>query len=173
MRRRARGQRSAVAALNSARYFSLLDALDDLLVRPPAGEDAEVGAKKALRDAVRGSAQKVRKAQKKADRMDTDSPEWVEQMHTVRKRAKRLRYVAESGVALGTKKYAQTASAAKKIQSALGDSNDASLSRELIAEVARTVADPADAFILGRLDAREQAAHDEALREYARHAGDL
>ena len=62
---------------------------------------------------MRASAQKVRKAQKKAGRMDTDSAEWVEQMHTVRKRAKRLRYVAESGAALGTKKYASTASAAR------------------------------------------------------------
>ena len=173
MRRRARGQRSAVAALNSARYLSLLDALDELLARPPAGEDAETSAKKALRDAVRDSAKKVRKAQSKAERMETDSPDWVEQMHTVRKRAKRLRYVAESGAALGTKKYTAAASAAKKIQSALGDSNDANLSRELIAEVARSVADPADAFVLGRLDAREQALHHEALRQYARHADDL
>ncbi|GAA2070448.1 CYTH and CHAD domain-containing protein [Williamsia deligens] len=173
LRRRSRGQRSAVAALNSSRYFSLLDALDDLLVRPPAGADAEMPAKKALRDAVRGSAKKVRKAQATADGLETDSADWVEQMHTVRKRAKRLRYVADSGASLGTRKYAATASAAKKIQSALGDSNDASLSRELIAEVVHSVTDPADAFVLGRLDAREQAAHDAALRTYERVAESL
>ncbi|MGZ8180301.1 CYTH and CHAD domain-containing protein [Williamsia sp. SKLECPSW1] len=170
MRRRARGQRSAVSALNSARYFSLLDALDDLLVRPPSGPDADLPAKKALRAAIDDSERSMRKAQKKAGRMTDGSPEWVEQMHTVRKRAKRLRYVAESGMSLGTRKHARTASWAKKMQSALGDSNDASLSRELIAEVAHAVTDPHDMFVLGRLDAREQSAHDEALRRYARLA---
>ncbi|WP_045823129.1 CYTH and CHAD domain-containing protein [Williamsia herbipolensis] len=172
-RRYRRGLRVAVTGMNSARYFALLDAIDEYLVDPVAGPDAERPAKKALRDAVDASRRSVRKAQRRLARHDRDTEEWTEQMHTVRKKAKRLRYIAEAGATLGISRHKQVGATAKKIQSLLGDANDATLSRELLAEVATTLSSPTDAFVLGRLDAREEERHAEALRRYDAIADDL
>ncbi|MGU3294029.1 CYTH and CHAD domain-containing protein [Williamsia sp. M5A3_1d] len=165
-RRYRRGLRVAVTGMNSARYFTLLDAIDAHLADPVAGPDGERPAKKALRDAVDASRRSVRKAQRKLAELDRGTEEWTEQMHTVRKKAKRLRYIAEAGATLGVSRHKRVGSTAKKIQSLLGDANDASLSRELLAEVAANVTAPGDAFVLGRLDAREQQRHAEALHRY-------
>ncbi|MGJ0120784.1 CHAD domain-containing protein [Williamsia sp. MIQD14] len=172
-RRYRRGLRVAVTGMNSARYFALLDAIDTYLVDPVAGPDADRPAKKALRDAVDASRRSVRKAQRTLAKLDRGTEEWTEQMHTVRKKAKRLRYIAEAGATLGVSRHKRVGATAKKIQSLLGDANDATLSRELLAEVAATVGSPTDAFVLGRLDAREEERHAEALRRYDAIADDL
>ncbi|GAA1462148.1 CYTH and CHAD domain-containing protein [Williamsia maris] len=169
-----RGWKTAVAAMNSDRYFTLLDAIDALLVDPTPGENAQVPARAALRDAVKASRKSVLKAQKKLTRHDEGTPEWTEQLHAVRKKAKRLRYVAEAGATLRGSRHSDEARTAKRIQAALGDANDASISREVLAAAAGSIGvDPADAFVLGRLDAREQVEHDRALKRYSDVAGDL
>ncbi|GGF28987.1 CYTH and CHAD domain-containing protein [Williamsia phyllosphaerae] len=169
-----RGRKAAVAAMTSDRYFRLLDAIDALLVDPTPGENAQVPARAALRDAVRSSRKSVLKAQKKLSRYDEGTPEWTEQLHVVRKKAKRLRYVAEAGATLRGSLHSDEARTAKRIQAALGDANDASISREVLAVAAGSIGvDPTDAFVLGRLDAREQAEHDRALKRYSDVAGDL
>ncbi len=172
--RYSRALKTVVSALNSDRYFSLLDAIDELLVDPPVGSDAETPAKDALGVAVRSARRSVIKAQKKLGRLDPGTIEWTEQLHAVRKKSKRLRYVAEAGEPLRGSRHAQTAKTAKKIQATLGDANDAVLSRAIIAAAARTHGLAAsDVFLLGRLDAREQAEHDAALERYRALAEDL
>jgi CHAD domain-containing protein/uncharacterized protein YjbK len=153
--------------LKSARYFELLNELDRTVAEPQPGPDADLTATKALDQAVARSAKRVRKAQRKLKTLEVESPEWIEQLHTIRKRAKQLRYTTDSADRLGTKKHKKIAKQAKQEQAALGDFHDAEVSREHLAQLATgSGISPADAFVYGRLDAREQFAAATAMRAY-------
>jgi CHAD domain-containing protein len=153
--------------LRSTRYFELLEELDRTIAEPEPGPDAELTAADALDHAVERSAKRVEKAQRKLEKLADGTPEWVEALHTIRKRAKQLRYSAESGEQLQSKKYRKIAKTAKGEQSVLGDFHDAEVSREHLATLASASGiTPADAFVYGRLDAREQFAARAALAEY-------
>ncbi|WP_030171581.1 MULTISPECIES: CYTH and CHAD domain-containing protein [Actinomycetes] len=157
----------AIDFLRSKRYFELLEELDRTIAEPEAGEDAELTAADALDHAVKRSAKRVEKAQRKLEELTDGTPEWVEQLHTIRKRAKQLRYSAESGEQLQSNKHRKVAKVAKGEQSVLGDFHDAEVSREHLASLASASAvTPADAFVYGRLDAREESAAKAALAEY-------
>lgn len=153
--------------LNSGRYFELLNELDRTIAEPAPGPDAELRAGKALDQAVARSAKRVRKAQHALKGLPVESAEWVDQLHTIRKRAKQLRYTTDSADRVGTRRHRKVAKQAKQEQSALGDFHDAEVSREHLAELAEgpgvTVA---EAFVYGRLDAREQQAAAVAMRAY-------
>ncbi|OZG30068.1 CHAD domain-containing protein [Williamsia sp. 1138] len=153
--------------LRSTRYYELLNELDSTVAEPQPGPDADLTAAKALDEAVARSAKRVRKAQRKLQGLAVESAEWIEQLHTIRKRAKQLRYTTDSADRLGTKKYSKIAKQAKQEQAALGDFHDAEVSREHLAQLAGgSGISVADAFVYGRLDAREQAAAETAMREY-------
>ncbi|MBA4022385.1 MAG: CHAD domain-containing protein [Gordonia sp.] len=153
--------------LRSTRYYELLNELDSTVAEPQPGPDADLTAAKALDEAVARSAKRVRKAQRKLQGLTVESAEWIEQLHTIRKRAKQLRYTTDSAGRLGTKKYNKIAKQAKQEQAALGDFHDAEVSREHLAQLAGgSGISVADAFVYGRLDAREQAAAETAMREY-------
>jgi CHAD domain-containing protein len=157
----------AIDFLRSKRYFDLLEELDRTIAEPEPGPDAELTAAKALDHAVTRSAKRVEKAQRKLEELTDGTPEWVEQLHTIRKRAKQLRYSAESGEQLQSKKHQKIAKTAKGEQSVLGDFHDAEVSREHLATLASASAiTPADAFVYGRLDAKEEIAAQVALAEY-------
>ena len=157
----------AIDFLRSKRYFELLEELDRTIAEPEAGEDAELTAADALDHAIKRSAKRVEKAQRKLEELTDGTPEWVEQLHTIRKRAKQLRYSAESGEQLQSNKHRKVAKVAKGEQSVLGDFHDAEVSREHLASLASASGiTPADAFVYGRLDAREEFAAKAALAEY-------
>ena len=86
---------AAAAALGSVRYFRLLDALDELVRRPPWTPLALGSADDVLRPCVRAEwkrlRRRVRAAQAAEPGHDRD-----EHLHEVRKAAKRLRYAAEA-----------------------------------------------------------------------------
>lgn len=173
-RRHERALRAAISAMSSDRYFALLDSVDGLVADPPAGPDADLPAAEAVQQAVRRSVKKVEKAQDLLAKLPEWSPEWIEQLHDIRKRAKRVRYTAEAAEALHNKKIDRAARAAKRIQSALGDFNDFSINREKIAEVvAADQITGRDMFILGRIDAQQAAQSDAAVAEYWKAAKDL
>lgn len=153
--------------LRSDRYYELLNELDRTVAEPQPGPDAELRAVKALDQAVTRSAKRVHKAQRTLKGFDVESPEWIEQLHTIRKRAKQLRYTTDSADRLGTGKHRKIAKQAKQEQAALGDFHDAEVSREHLAELAAgSGVTVADAFVYGRLDAREQQAAAVAMRAY-------
>ncbi|WP_207841292.1 CYTH and CHAD domain-containing protein [Williamsia soli] len=153
--------------LRSTRYYELLNELDSTVAEPQPGPDSDLTATKALDEAVARSAKRVRKAQRKLEGLTVESAEWIEQLHTIRKRAKQLRYTTDSADRLGTKKYSKIAKQAKQEQAALGDFHDAEVSREHLAQLAAgSGISVADAFVYGRLDAREQAAAQIAMRDY-------
>ncbi|NDK91543.1 CYTH and CHAD domain-containing protein [Gordonia desulfuricans] len=170
-----RALRAAHAAMGSDRYFRLLDDLDALIVDPPVGPDADIPAVAAVDKAIAKSRKQIRKAQADLAALTEGSDDWEEQLHTIRKRAKKLRYATDAGEPLQVKKHRQIASVAKRIQSALGDYNDTRINRARLAELAAGDNGLAnsDLFLLGRIDALQEAAGDRAIAAYRRAAKDL
>lgn len=158
---------AAIEFLHSKRYFELLDELDRTIAEPQPGTDADIKARNVFDKAVAKSAKRVHKAQKKLGDLTDGSTEWVEQLHTIRKRAKQLRYTVDSGARLDTNKHRKLGKKAKRAQSALGDFHDAVISRRNVAQLATgSGVSVADAYVYGRLDAREEAAAEHALAAY-------
>ncbi|TFC25568.1 CYTH and CHAD domain-containing protein [Cryobacterium sp. TMT1-3] len=155
--------RILVAALDSGRYFRLLDALEDLevpdaLVATPlftaaAGQDARVVVPallkkewKKLRSAVRHAAKTV------------PGPERDLALHAVRKRAKRLRYAAETAHPLNPERAARVSGFAQKLQTILGDQHDSVIARDRLLQRGGVEAylRGENTFSYGRLHALEQ-----------------
>ncbi|MBD0860016.1 CYTH and CHAD domain-containing protein [Gordonia sp. zg691] len=169
-----RAVRAAHAAMSSKRYFTLLDTIDGLIAAPPPGPDAELPATAVVDRAIAKSRKHIRKAQDKLAGLAEGSAEWEEQLHTIRKRAKRLRYSIDSTEPLGKKKYRDVGAVAKKIQSALGDFNDTRINRARLAEVvAAGKLSGTDMFVLGRIDARLEADGQRAIAAYRKVAKEL
>lgn len=146
-RRYQSGWRRSLTAMRSPRYFRLLDALEALLVTGPAvGSAAE-----AVQVDIDAAYKKVRKAARDAaDDGDLSQQERDEALHRIRKRAKKLRYVA---AATGEAKVADQA---KAIQSVLGDHQDSVVSRtHLDEQSAAAHASGEDTFTYGVLYQQE------------------
>ena len=97
----------------------------------------------------------------------TFPPTRDEALHEVRKKAKRLRYAAESSTPVLGKRGKRLAKRAKAIQDALGAHQDTVASRAWLEGLAsRAHGDAAVAFGAGRLHAREEQRADAAERGY-------
>jgi CHAD domain-containing protein len=131
-------------ALNSERYFALLE----LLEQPPPLLETDT----TLKQIQQAEHRKLRKA---IDELGTDSP--GEQLHEVRIKVKRARYAAELR---GDGKYVK---AAKQLQDVLGEHQDAVVAQERLRSLAAR--EPAAALPAGRLIERE------GLRASARREG--
>jgi CHAD domain-containing protein len=124
------GLRRSLIAMRSQRYFRLLDALEGLAAveappAPPGEEPKPVTIDSAYK--------RVRRAARTASEAPEDHRD--EALHVIRKRAKRLRYIA---AATGDAKVSDRA---KTIQTLLGDYQDSVVSREHL----RTQAEAANA----------------------------
>ena len=172
-RRYETGLRRSLLAMRSQRYFRLLDALDSIVAEiPDALSDEE-----ATPVTIDAAYKRVRKAAKAAkghgqdDRLDLEAEaehdhDHDEALHLIRKRAKRLRYIA---AATGEDDVSKQA---KDIQTLLGDHQDSVVSREHLieqSEAARAAGE--DTFTYGLLYQQEieladscRAQLDDALR---------
>jgi CHAD domain-containing protein len=84
-------------------------------------------------------------------------------LHEARKKAKRLRYAAESAVPVFPGRAKSLTAAAKAVQEALGEHQDAVVARATLREYgARTHLGGENGFTFGRLHALEQARAHEA-----------
>lgn len=132
------GYRRLLLAMESGRYFRLLDALEDFRDVPPLRVDGKAGRKavgrgrKVSARAVAKAAKRLRRAQKKASGT-SGMAEYDEALHRVRKDAKRLRHVAESAEPVRGKRARKVAKAARRQQKILGDFHDAVIARDLVA----------------------------------------
>lgn len=113
--------------LDSARYFSLLDRIDEFLERPPLTKTAREPAADGLPRAVRRSYSKTRRRIKRAWRAPAGDRQ-EKALHRARRSAKRTRYAGElaAPVSNGAGKFAKQM---KKVQSVLGDHQDAVIAR--------------------------------------------
>ena len=138
------GLNRSLKAMRSARYFRLLDALDEVVVTtPPPDENQPHPTIASGFKRVRNRARAAAEATTEHDR--------DEQLHRVRKAAKRLRYVA---AATGNVAVSERA---KVIQGLLGDHQDSTVSRaHLLCEAAAAHEAGEDTFTYGVLYRREE-----------------
>lgn len=154
-----------IGALDSERYLTLLDRLDELVTAPPFTELAEGRAAKAL------TAQ-VRKGYKQLDHLVShggpeDPVHREEWYHDIRKAAKRVRYAAESVESVFGAQATTMAEAAEDLQAVLGEHQDSVVARQALRALGvRMHLDGDNTFTIGRLHALEQVRGDHAVTEF-------
>jgi CHAD domain-containing protein len=160
--------RQVVGELSSTRWYRLLDGLDALLAEPPLTPLAGQPAGQVLPACVRKDWKRLRHKASAADTAGTPEQR-VALLHEVRKAAKRLRYAATSAAPVRVKPAKHLAKAAKRVQTVLGEHQDAAVTRQLVRDVAAQ-ADVAgeSTFTYGRLDAQVQAQTGDTESSYER-----
>ncbi|MFD7072690.1 CHAD domain-containing protein [Nocardioides sp. NPDC059952] len=154
--RQSQGRELLLPELDGDRYRTLSAALATGLPWSEA-----LPGKKALRKRLRRGWRRLTAAADAAEDAG-DAAERHRRLHEVRKKAKRVRYAAESLREVFGKDAERLAKAAKSIQSNLGDLNDAAVMIGTIQLV------PAPDEAVRELLAVEQAAADEAEKRFAR-----
>jgi CHAD domain-containing protein len=159
---------AGLAAMDSQRYFDLLDRIDAFLRDPPLTPAARRKAGKATARRVAADLDRVRGAARAA--AEAEGAEAVDAaLHEVRKCAKRLRYTAESAIPLHGKRARKTAKEATRLQGTLGTLQDSVVTRDLLRELAAAAfLEGANTFSYGRLHAHEQHRAAEARTRFAK-----
>lgn len=129
------GYQHALTTLESHRYYRLLDALEHFRDTPPAKAKAARKARKASARFVNKTAQRLDKAHRAATKA-RETPGYDTALHQVRKDAKRLRHAAESVLTIHGKRARALEKTSHRIQSILGDHQDAVVARELLHRLA-------------------------------------
>ena len=146
-----------LTALNSHRYFRLLDALAALVTSPPFTAVARQEARTVVPALINKEWKKLRRAVRAATKT-VPGAERDLALHEVRKRAKRLRYAAETAHPLSRKRAATVSAFAQKLQTILGNQHDSVIARERLLK--RGAVDAylrgENTFSYGRLHALEQ-----------------
>ncbi|HEV7145854.1 MAG TPA: CHAD domain-containing protein, partial [Pedococcus sp.] len=159
----ASGREQAMAALDTERYFRLLDTLDLLVGAPPVNASAAARASRVVPRLVQRDAKRLRRA---AGADPAEASDAV--LHEVRKKAKRLRYSAEGAVPLFGARAKRIAAAARRVQETLGEHQDSVVAREKLREYAvRAFLSGENGFTFGRLHAMEQWRAEAAERRFA------
>ena len=161
--------------MNDARYFRLLDALDALVAAPYFAPEADLAAREVVPRLLERDAKRLRRAARGIDTaVDEHSRDLA--LHETRKKAKRLRYAAESAVPVLGKRGTALSRRAKRVQECLGLHQDAVVARARLRELGvQAHLDGENAFSFGRLHALEQwrgaAAEAEFAEAWARLPG--
>jgi CHAD domain-containing protein len=141
-RRYQTGLHRTLLALRTKRYFRLLDALEAVATKAPAGPPEQAPV------TIEAAHKRVRKAAKAA--AEAEEAQRNEALHRIRKKAKRLRYTA---AAINATKVAEQA---KAVQTLLGDHQDSVVSRQhLIHQADAAHAAGEDTFTYGVLYQQE------------------
>ncbi len=173
---RAAAARAAVlSALDSPRYFALLDELERLLATPPEEAAATASASEVLPLAVGRAYRRTGRRMRRAV-LAPPGPARDATLHEVRKAAKRARYAAEAARPAIGKKARRVARQMKAVQSALGDHHDAVTAAAMAREIGiLAYLSGENAFTFGLLNerARNQAVScaSQAARAWKRTHG--
>ncbi len=158
-------------ALAGNRYLALVNTLDGLLTDPPLRASADRRADQVLPRRVRRSYDRVRSAADAAD-AEPDEQARAVALHSVRKKAKQLRYACEAVEPAIGKPARKIRKRAKAVQRTLGEHHDNVVLGGTLRELgARAQLDGTNGFTFGLLlgQARERAARQEqALPEQLR-----
>jgi CHAD domain-containing protein len=122
--RTAAARDAVLAALDSPRYFALLDELERLLAGPPKTAAAAAPASEILPHEIGRAFRRTRRRMRRASQAPP-GPARDAMLHEARKAAKRTRYAAEAARPAIGKKARRFAKRMKAVQSALGDHQDA------------------------------------------------
>jgi CHAD domain-containing protein len=123
-----------LTAMDSRRYIALIDELDRLIASPPLKTHADEPAAEILPAAVRRAYRRARRRIRDARHAPPGPPREVA-LHQARKATKRARYAAEAVAPAVGKKAKRFAGQLKKVQSLLGDHQDAILTRQAAREL--------------------------------------
>lgn len=165
---RAEASRAVLAALDSERYFALLDGMEQLAESPVPSGTASEAASAALPPAV---ARAYRRTQRRVRRARGATPGEAADVawHDVRKAAKRARYAAEALETVLGSDARRFARQMKNVQTVLGEYQDTVLARQTALQLGmRSHLSGENAFsygVLYQLDACDGA---ELLLEAAR-----
>jgi CHAD domain-containing protein len=158
-----RGRADGLDALSQARYFRLLDALDELVDDPPLTADAEGPVRGVVTRLVARDAKRLRREVRAARRSERGSAERDLALHEARKKAKRLRYAAESAVPVLGDRAQDYAERARAVQEALGVHQDAVVARRALRDYGvRAHLAGENGFTFGLLHALEARRADKA-----------
>ncbi|WP_019204166.1 CYTH and CHAD domain-containing protein [Tsukamurella sp. 1534] len=149
----ARGWGRVTAALDSDRYFLLLDAIDAFIADPPLRDRADQPAVKSLAPLL---DKRIRSFGKQSSALLSDAACTDDDVHAIRKHAKRLRYASAVVDPVVRGDLKAEVKALSRVQTRLGEFQDATIARDAIAGLAAETTDPVVAFRLGRLDAIEE-----------------
>jgi CHAD domain-containing protein len=126
----ATSMKAVSAALKSARYYALLDELDQLIADVPPGPAAGDSARQALPAAVSRSYRKTRQRMRAALKAPAGASRDAA-LHQARKAAKQARYAAEAVAPVLGQDAARFGKRMKKLQTVLGDHQDTVVGRQL------------------------------------------
>jgi CHAD domain-containing protein len=156
----------SLTVLDSDRYQRMLTSLDDLVEHPRWSGLATRPADAVLRGPVRRDWKRVRRRAEAAQRAQTDQDR-AAALHDVRKAAKRLRYAGETLTPAYGAHAERLARAAEQVQTELGEHHDSVTAQSVLRDLSDSPdVDAAEAFTLGRLDAREEVLATEAEARY-------
>jgi len=160
------GKEAARRALDSDRYVRLLDTIEGLISSPPLEADGRRPAEKVLPGLLARDVKRLRRAVREIEAAaDPGSRDLA--FHEARKKAKRLRYAAESATPVLGKRATSLAADTKKIQETLGIHQDTVVARRRLREYAvQAYLDGENVFTLGRLHGLEQARAERAERDF-------
>ncbi len=147
-----------LSAMESGRYFDLIDRLQTLADEPPWTDRAQKKAGRALSKGLDDDWKRLRARVLRAADEGSRRPGEPGDLHDVRKAAKRVRYAAEALVPLPGKGAKRMVRAHERIQTVLGDRHDDAEARAALVELADGAASAGEnAFTYGLLYARLQA----------------
>ena len=127
--RRAAARTALLETLDSHRYHRLLAELDRLTAAPPRGPLAAAPARDVLPAAVRRAYPQAKRRIRRA-RHTPSGPARDVALHQARKSARRARYAAETAIPAVGKPARKFAKQMKRVQSVLGEHQDAVLARQ-------------------------------------------
>jgi CHAD domain-containing protein len=146
--------------MSSQRYFALRSALDALASEPPWTAKADKPARDVLPRRVRKEGKRVRRRRRGKD------------PHELRKATKRLRYAYEL-LEPAWGKASRPRKSARELTRVLGDRQDTLAAREWLVALASEAGYREDAFVFGRLHAREEQHELELLDQVGPRWHDL
>ena len=159
------GLASAQEALDSERYFRLLDALDALAADLPLSSAAGAKSRRVMGDLVRRDAQRLRRAVKAVEDSDLEGRDAA--LHEARKKAKRLRYSAELATPAGGRHAKKLAKRAKAVQEDLGRHQDSVLARDRLRQLGAALDQEGEnGFIFGVLYGLERRHAERARHDF-------
>jgi CHAD domain-containing protein len=153
--RRARAK--LLAALDSDRYFALLDAVEETIAEPPV-VDPDV----SLVDIAGREWRKLRKTVKALPEEPTDAD-----LHAARIKAKRARYAAELAAPDVGRSAERFVDLVKKLQDVLGEHQDAAVAEGRLRALAGEPPSPRAGFVAGLLVERQHARRQGARAAFA------
>jgi CHAD domain-containing protein len=160
-----RALKRALPELKSARYFRLLDTLD--VVAAGRALDGKRSAKPAEKQIARQVGKAHRRMARRLDAALAQPTPRDEDLHEVRKAAKRVRYAAESAEPVFRGAADALAKQMEQVQDVLGEHQDSVVTRDVLRRLAREAEAAGEpSFTYGRLHALEESRGERAQRAF-------